>query len=186
VRHIPELEQISDPNKPHWAYFDPTCPFSCIKALDQLGAYLAIEGPFDGVIGFSQGALLAIAYMLRYQQQNPQGAQPFKCAVLIAWTNAHKFLNWLRAEAIQDLAIPPAGGAPINIPTVAILGEQDAASTNDGTTIKLFNEKTLSVFVHQGGHETPGPNIPDSLSGSVKVIRRAVFQAQHACPFVSG
>ncbi|KAH8691693.1 serine hydrolase FSH [Phaeosphaeriaceae sp. PMI808] len=170
------LAGISDPEKLHWGYFDPANLSSCAAALDQLGVYLAIEGPFDGVMGFSQGALLAIAYMVRYQHENPQAAQPFKCAILIASTNACELLDLLRAETIPGL---PVGVTPINLPAAVIVGEQDTSSTGDENTTQLFDRNTLSVFVHGGGHEAPGPNIPNSLTGSVKVIRRAVFQGQH-------
>ena len=45
-------------------------------AISQLEAYLAVEGPFDGVIGYSQGASLAATYLIRFSQLPPSAPLP--------------------------------------------------------------------------------------------------------------
>lgn len=41
------------------------------------------DGPYDGVIGFSQGAATAISLLLSHQMQNTGGVKPFTFAIFI-------------------------------------------------------------------------------------------------------
>jgi hypothetical protein len=42
------------------------------------------EGPFDGVIGFSQGAEVVISYLWDSKRRDPLGSPPFRFAVLFS------------------------------------------------------------------------------------------------------
>jgi hypothetical protein len=41
------------------------------------------DGPYDGVVGFSQGAALAASLLMAHQIQNPDAPPPFKFAIFI-------------------------------------------------------------------------------------------------------
>jgi pimeloyl-ACP methyl ester carboxylesterase len=53
-----------------------------VEALDDLEAVIEEMGPFDGVVGFSQGAATAISYI--YDQQTRHGRRPFGFALLFS------------------------------------------------------------------------------------------------------
>ena len=53
----------------YFAYFDDTSAASCSKALEYLETYIIAEGPFDGVLAFSQGASLASTLMIHNFKQ---------------------------------------------------------------------------------------------------------------------
>lgn len=42
------------------------------------------EGPFDGVLGFSQGGSLAVAYLLQHEIDHPDEPAPFKFAAIFS------------------------------------------------------------------------------------------------------
>ena len=42
------------------------------------------QGPFDGVLGFSQGASLALAYLIQHDVKCPDEAPPFKFAIILS------------------------------------------------------------------------------------------------------
>jgi len=54
------------------------------EAHDLLAAVIAEEGPFDGVVGFSQGASLAASYAIQHQINFPDQPPPFRFAVLFS------------------------------------------------------------------------------------------------------
>ena len=59
------------------------------RALDNIIEFIQEEGPFDGVIGFSQGGLVASALLLR-DAARPEGPQlPFQMAVLVSAFTPH-------------------------------------------------------------------------------------------------
>jgi hypothetical protein len=58
----PEFANVASPNDEFFAYADFNDLASCLTALNQLDAYIAAEGPFDGLIAFSQGATIAATY----------------------------------------------------------------------------------------------------------------------------
>lgn len=49
-----------------------------------ISAAIEEDGPFDGLIGFSQGATLALSYLLHQEMRRPRGAPPFRFAVLFS------------------------------------------------------------------------------------------------------
>jgi hypothetical protein len=64
-----------------WNYFEPTSWSSIRRALDQLSTYISLEGPFDGVVGFSHDAAFAATYII---EQAQMGLSPFNYAVFFS------------------------------------------------------------------------------------------------------
>lgn len=82
-----------------------------VDALEHLETILDDLGPFDGVIGFSQGAALAISYI--YDQKTRHNVLPFKVALLFSSVCAFSpdveysraVIRQLRARGL-DLSMP--------------------------------------------------------------------------------
>lgn len=67
-------------------------------AHDWLTDKLTTDGPYDGVIGFCQGATVASSYLQSFQWQHYQDQVPFKFAIFISGS--------LSLHTIQALGIP--------------------------------------------------------------------------------
>ncbi|KAI0414488.1 serine hydrolase FSH [Xylaria grammica] len=67
-----------------YKFFDaPTIP-EIRKAREWLTTKLATDGPYDGVIGFSQGATLISSYLLYYQWYGYEDSPPFGFVIFIS------------------------------------------------------------------------------------------------------
>lgn len=58
---------------PFYCYYGQPTPDQLQAAFDLVHDVMEEEGPFDGIIGFSQGAALAASLLLNYRKKNPRG-----------------------------------------------------------------------------------------------------------------
>ncbi|ETN44955.1 uncharacterized protein HMPREF1541_09830 [Cyphellophora europaea CBS 101466] len=69
---------------PFACYYDNFAPQSVKKAHEMIREVVDDEGPFDGILGFSQGASLAISFLLQHEIDRPQEPYPFKFAMIFS------------------------------------------------------------------------------------------------------
>ncbi len=145
---------------------------SCAETVDAALAYvdeiILEEGPFDGVIGFSQGAACAARIILRHQARDPLGPQPFKLAVFLC--SSTLFYAQDKAEYLQKMQTVAA--TTIAIPTVHVLGLSDSYRPFGLDLAKLCDRKTAVVVEHPMGHEIPKEKVV--VDKTVKAIEGAV------------
>jgi predicted esterase len=146
---------------------------SFVTALDQLDAYIAAEGPFEGVLAFSQGAGLVATHLVRKHFLG--AASPFRCAILIAPISVYDPAAYTERGEVRVLG--EEAGPLIHIPTVVMWGERDERKEESRGLVKLCEPSLVEVFVHEGGHEVPGLGVKESIPGAVKVVRRGVSLA---------
>lgn len=65
---------------PYRCYYNLPTPDLLNQAYELIRQAAEEEGPFDGVIGFSQGAALAASIMLQHAKSNPR-EELFRCAI---------------------------------------------------------------------------------------------------------
>lgn len=148
------VEELCPSSEGYFAFYDPRSPTSVISALDDLDKYVAQEGSFDGVIGFSQGAALAAMLMIRHHSSSRgENEDPFRFAVFICAAVPHKEAA-LRCGIVEFLN-PAIDGQPIKVPTTNIVGGKDPHMSNGITLGHLCQERGKVVFDHGGGHEVP-------------------------------
>ncbi|KAK3689074.1 DUF341 domain protein [Podospora appendiculata] len=185
----PDIREAADADDGFFGYF--TSGASYTTAARQLDAYLAAEGPFDGVLAFSMGAAfvstyIANAYMYHDRagheyagehQQRPEAARAFKCAVFLspvggvfaeAAPGGQGDEGWLLDADVDGEVIP--------IPTANIWGSNDRLCNAEAVS-RLCASGVREVYVHEGVHEVPGARMPDAVKASVRVIRRVVATA---------
>jgi hypothetical protein len=63
-------------DSPHWQNIE--------KAHDLIHEAIEVDGPFDGLVGFSQGAGLAMSYMMHQKITNPDAPSEFKFAIMFS------------------------------------------------------------------------------------------------------
>ena len=107
------------------------------------------EGPFDGVIGFSQGAAVAANILLLYQAKNLFGPPPFKVAVFLCATSLYGAPERKEYEAyIQGLS-----KNPFQLPTVHVVGKLDPDLQFSLDMMRLCDKRLMRTVEHAKGHE---------------------------------
>ncbi|KAJ2810584.1 hypothetical protein H4S07_002585 [Coemansia furcata] len=109
-------------------------------SLELIARTVEEEGPFDGVLGFSQGAGMAVIALAK-------GIKMGGFAILVAG-----FLPDMRefAEALKE--------GPISIPALVVIGETDEIVPAERGRLlaeKAFAQGLAQVLSHEGGHFLP-------------------------------
>ncbi|MCJ1298808.1 hypothetical protein MMC08_001598 [Hypocenomyce scalaris] len=150
------------------------------------------EGPFDVVMGFSQGAALAASIILHHQIEQPLSPPLFRAAVFISSFRPFSRDPSLGVDITEDPGTyaPPSAKeglarcrwmdpavtkARIQIPTAHIYGDKDEFLNQALELVKLSEMSLASTFVHQGGHDIPVR--PDVCKGIRDAIVTAVDQS---------
>jgi predicted esterase len=158
----------------YFGYYKPYCAESFINAIIDLQKYLESDGPFDGIIAFSQGASLASAFVADKPRLLISG---LRCGVFFSGrtpfidsgTESHSF------SSTEDLS--RAENVTINIPTVHIWGANDRMEPGQAAELsELCLHQEKHIYIHSGGHEVPGPKDKEGLVESVNAIRSMLAQ----------
>ncbi|KAF4631031.1 hypothetical protein G7Y89_g7102 [Cudoniella acicularis] len=123
-----ELQKYASGDSEYFEYFQPTSTQSLIHVVDQLESYIADEGPFDGVVAFSQGATVVATLIARYSEGDnglKRSELPFKCALFFSALQGLHYEPLLRGE-VKLLESTPDSEV-IQIPTAHIWGQNDLA-----------------------------------------------------------
>ncbi|KAK4107385.1 hypothetical protein N656DRAFT_785395 [Canariomyces notabilis] len=155
------IEGISSKDRSFYSFYNPKDLTTLRQSLHLLDHYVATGGPFDAVMGFSAGAVLAALYLAEKQQQC--GALPFKCGVFLSSAVSAAEISYLGMEA-QAITI--------QLPTAHIWGSNDLVAPSGGEDIsRLFDPALRQTLVHDGGHELPRRHY---LTEAGHVIRRTM------------
>lgn len=148
------IEDLVPSSEGYFAFYDPESPSSVLSALDNLEEYVAQEGPFDGIMGFSQGAALAAMLIIRHNSSiHGERDTLSQVGVFICAAIPHKEAA-LRSGVVEFLD-PAVDGQPVKVPTANIIGKKDPNVVNGVTLGHLCQERGKVVFDHGGGHEIP-------------------------------
>lgn len=161
---IPEDDNLARPEEDRekgWWFSRPGKSYNALDKTDISTGYqdslqvvkekFASEGPFDGIMGFSQGA--AFAALLCILQSNPteEGVR-FKFAILVAG-----FMSLVSPHAVLY-------STPIDCPSFQTIG------ATDGIIPTQSSEDLLATFInpvayrHDGGHYIPSsPHLRTAL-----------------------
>lgn len=166
-----EIRDIVPADDQGFSYFDPDSVSASLQAVHDLESFIEKDGPYDAVLAFSQGMMLACTLLMR----NVQGKKPlpFKCAIFFSprmapldYVDLQKgIFTEIDANVVTDV---------IGIPTALVWGSRDPYAGKAVELTKIFRKETLSTVLHDGGHEVPGYAFKDALTQAVKVIRRTI------------
>ncbi|KAL2135872.1 hypothetical protein VTI74DRAFT_6471 [Chaetomium olivicolor] len=110
-------------NSRHFAWWNTQTPDAFRSAHAWLRAYLAAHGPYDAVMGFSQGCALIGTFLLYQARETPGEPLPFKAAIFIC--------GGMPLPALEDLGVEVSERArTINDATVKMLKEKAGALTD--------------------------------------------------------
>jgi pimeloyl-ACP methyl ester carboxylesterase len=139
------------------------------ESVQLLDAYIASEGPFHGILGFSAGAVLAALYLMDKTRRGQR--IPLKFGIFVASANNANEVAYLGLDS-QDRET-----GRISIPTAHIWGANDESAPKGGLGIsEMCNPVLRSTLVHSGGHEFPRSK--GDLTHAAHVVQRTMQLAR--------
>lgn len=165
------IENLAADDEQCFAYYKPYCIESFEKAMADLERYIATDGPFDGIMAFSQGASLAAAILA---DKNQLQRLRLRCGIFLCgrlpFTDAgYRYPHTTISPQDMELRI--------GIPTAHIWGAEDKQEPGQGLALsELCRPEWRHTYIHGGGHEVPGARDKDDLAESANVIRRMLAQ----------
>lgn len=151
---IPEPENLARPEEARergWWFSRADRSYSAMDTTDLCTGYeeslrlvhdaFESRGPFDGVLGFSQGA--AFVSLLLTSLQDPSSPVKFKFAILIA---GFKSLVSPHSDLYRD---------PVECPSFLTIGSTDAVIPTQASEDLLAICPKGTAYRHSGGHYVP-------------------------------
>lgn len=145
------------------------------------------NGPFDGVMGFSEGGIIAAMLLVEDSRQSFAG---FKCGIFFSAAPPLD-PDVVRGGILRCVDPDRDGGTLIQVPTAHIGGSNEClerlsllspmaplwckspALLRDAL-VRLCDDNYRQVFLHNRGHDIPGANSPKELSGVLRAIERTI------------
>ncbi|PYI32693.1 hypothetical protein BP00DRAFT_435104 [Aspergillus indologenus CBS 114.80] len=170
-----DLDQFAMGEEQTFAHCDPEEPESCLQALENLEQYIAAEGPYDGIMGFSQGTNVALSWLLKLQQE----ARPLPFKFGVFFSNPWAVYDY--QELLGGHIVPWQHDAYVgllDLPTTHIWGSADKDAKASEAITAACVEAKRSVWIHDKGHEIPVNT--DTVIAMAKMINRALVRASTA------
>lgn len=129
------------------ALLNTSCDLGFEKSLDNLDKVFENQGPFDGILAFSQGACLGsiLCYISKINETSQHKFKniQFKFAILVAgFKSGQSQHNFYYDKKIQ-------------MPSLHIMGETDRVIPKEMSTSLLDYFFEPKVYQHSGGHFVP-------------------------------
>ncbi|KAI0974393.1 serine hydrolase-domain-containing protein [Xylaria arbuscula] len=104
-----DVAALASPDQSFYAFYDPSDYHGLRLAVDQLTSFVENEGPFDGVIGFSGGAVVAAMCILDKQRRTDRAGLPFRYAIFVSSAESKEAMVALGLDPQVDIIrIPTA------------------------------------------------------------------------------
>lgn len=156
IRDFPECETPEDTMRELMREGVADCRGSTIRAIQYLYEIMEKSGPFDGVIGYSEGATLAATLLLFEQVRKKEFGIPamLKCGVFfMGWPPLHpKWLNLVLADETDMM---------IEVPTTHI--------SESSLFFFFFSLRFFFFFLTSIASRIPGP-LPRRLHGALQRV----------------
>jgi len=158
---------------PFYSWIDPAgsvadAAAAVDDAIDLLYEVIDEQGPFDAIIGFSQGAAIATLFMLQHMIKHP--LEPpyalFKYALLFS------------GAVLVDpncVTCGPGGkeASKLRIPSLHVYGEKDEVLEDSMALTKRYEKASAEAFTHKLGHTIPKD------AKTVSMIMNSIKRVQH-------
>ena len=145
------------------------------KISDRLHGILINDGPFDGIIGYSEGASMAASLVIDYLRKCAQKEIPvsLKCAVFMSGG----------PPPLQDgtgLILADDHGQIITMPTCHIMGYNDPLIDGVLALYHVCDQASATIVDHGNGHLLPRDPISSRLM--IRGIRDLIIRAKISTP----
>ena len=170
-----EIQGFFSAEDNYFGYFEREDLKSCQKVLTDLQKFIAVEGPFDGVIAFSQGAVIASTLIVQHARRNPRAAPIFKCAIFFSGGQPCD-PDLLESGEVREMNFKEDGEV-IQVPTANIWGRNDPFHWVSEIDRLCAADRRIS-YIHEGSHEIPGSKMKDAVTDCVNIFRRVIDMAE--------
>ncbi|KAL4883916.1 serine hydrolase FSH [Aspergillus karnatakaensis] len=192
----PELRGIVPP--PYFNHYPRDQPpgVDLKNAIEYTHRLINRDGPFDAVMGFSQGAALAFSLLQHHAQTKGSSTDSdeeadvkplFKAAVFICAGAPYELSGntFVSFSDPKDFETPVGDtrrrdgrgkGYMVNIPTAHIVGSQDALHSQGMKLYGLCDQSKAEVYEHGGRHMIPFDEVQNAAM--VAVIEKTIERAQ--------
>ncbi|CAH2043353.1 unnamed protein product [Thlaspi arvense] len=145
-----DVERFFDP--PYYEWYQASKGFTEYinfeECLDYIEDYMIKNGPFDGLLGFSQGAFLSAGIPGMQEEGTALTKVPKVKFLVIICGAKYPGLNFGQPKAAVT-----AFSSPVRCPSLHFIGERDFLKTEGEVLAKSFVEPV--VIHHTGGHTIP-------------------------------
>lgn len=169
-----EIAHLFPSQDQYYSYVVSEAHIDTFSLLHDLQEHVSSNGPFDALMGFSQGAILAATFLAQRYHVTPTSFSPdIKFAVFFCGGEARGLRDGVAARLSVGL-----DGAVIDIPTVHIIGKKDTEYVAGIELSQLCKQEQREVLEFDGGHEVPmGRKVVSEMTAAVeRVIDRALFR----------
>jgi hypothetical protein len=172
-----DLKDMLTGNDQVFSYLQADDPVSALASVLDLDAYIDAEGPFDGIIAFSQAVSIVGTWLIYRQRRHLPSV---RCCIFMSGGAMALNPDLLMEGLMVPLPIDKAKEI-ISIPTVHIYGALDPHAPAAKEFSGLCRASVRTVYVHPGHHEVPGSGSKSSskevVNLSVNAIRRVISLA---------
>ncbi len=138
-----------------------------LEAIETLSHLLETEGPFDGILGFSEGSGLAATLLADHVAKRRGAGKDSMFKLGIFWGGVPPFT----ADG-KRWYLPRHDGQVFDLPTIHVIGATDPFLAAGMLLYNLCNPDSATLFDHGKGHQVVWePKIVKSL---VEVIREQI------------
>lgn len=133
------------------------------NAFENVYRVIKEEGPFDGVLGFSQGASCLTGFLIHHQAPPPQ-SELFRFAILFS------------TSGIPEWDMEGKEPGMIGIPSLHVCGEGDKEWFEESKAVVERCEKgSAELIAHKGEHAIPKDkaNVDAIIAGIRRLLGRA-------------
>ncbi|WFD36429.1 dihydrofolate reductase [Malassezia cuniculi] len=122
------------------------------ESVAELREYFAAHGPFDGILGFSQGASVSSTVAATFEQPGvaPETSVPLQSAPL-------KFAIIVSGFVPREPNLSKLFDKPIELPSLHVIGREDAIVEPKSSEKLAKCFANARVEFHDGGHFLPTP-----------------------------
>ena len=152
-----------------------------LQAISELEDYVESDGPFDGVMGFSHGAHIAAALVVRQAERHPaiQHSRPgFKCAIFLCGWPPYDSIMLSKGMTEYVVRVSTEDSAMITIPTAHVFDPNDKRALASGASLRdICKAESRAVYTHDCGHEVPSLRQGSTFFSAVRAIKKTIEAA---------
>jgi Serine hydrolase (FSH1) len=154
---------------PYFSWYPvPDTAANIRQGMSDIKDYIAENGPYDGAIGFSQGAQMLMGLILEHQLLCPFEPPLFQVAIFISGAMSQEQKQFV------------AQGLKVRIPTAHILGGKQDFVYEDSLKLRdACDKNTRAEYEHDRGHCIPRK--PDLVAAITNAIRKSIDRAIYQC-----
>ncbi|KAI1105774.1 serine hydrolase FSH [Jackrogersella minutella] len=142
---------------------------------DNMVEFVESQGPFDGIMGFSEGGTVAAMMLVEDARHGSFGG--LKCAVFFC--AAPPFDPDLVRSGVIKYTDPDVDGVLLTIPTAHIWSQiagADEIKVHQALS-QLCDDQVREIFLHDLGHDVPGSKSDKDLAGALRAIEHVIENA---------